>query len=101
MTTRMQIYSLRPPAVAIGFGIVTRVHLQTYEQGLVRSPSQKCDGSVLDTSMKDFVRLSAAPDCDKHVSFLVLFAYIGSVGLSDIVNSCMAILCRILPSTQA
>lgn len=69
------------------FGIVTRIDLQTYEQGLVWSASQMCNASVLDANIKEFVRLSEAADYDEHASFLMSFAYIGSMGLSIIANT--------------
>ena len=46
-----------------------------------------CDVSVLDTNIREFVRLSAARDYDEHASFLLSFAYIGSMGASIIANT--------------
>jgi hypothetical protein len=68
------------------FGIVTRVDLETYEQGLLWSAFQVCDASVLDANIKEFVRLSAADDYDEKTSFLMSFAYAGSMGGSFIAN---------------
>lgn len=46
-----------------------------------------CDASVLDSSVKEFVRLSTAHEYDENTSFLLSFAYIGSMGLSVIANT--------------
>lgn len=69
------------------FGIVTRIDLETFEQGLLWSASVMCDTSVLDGNIKEFVRLSAADHFDKKASFLLSFAYIGSMRLSALANT--------------
>ncbi|KAH8768287.1 hypothetical protein F5883DRAFT_494823 [Diaporthe sp. PMI_573] len=68
------------------FGIVTRVDLETYEQGLLWSAFLVCDASVLDVNINEFVRLSAANEYDQKASFLISFAYAGSMGGSFIAN---------------
>lgn len=69
------------------FGIVTRIDLETYEQGLIWNGFLMCDMSVLDVNIKEFVRLSAADGYDKHASFIFSFAYIGSMGMSIVANA--------------
>lgn len=69
------------------FGIVTRIDLETFEQGLLWSASLAFGTSVLDADVKEFVRLSAAKDFDEDASFLLSLAYIGSMGASLIVNT--------------
>ncbi|KAK8062253.1 hypothetical protein PG997_014350 [Apiospora hydei] len=69
------------------FGIVTRIDLQTFEQGLVWSASLMCDTSVLEVTIQEFVRLSTAKDYDEHASFLLSFAHIGSMSMSVIANT--------------
>lgn len=69
------------------FGIVTRIDFETYEQGLLWNASLVCNISVIDANIKEFVRLSAADDYDQHASFLLSFAYVGSMGLSIVVNT--------------
>lgn len=68
------------------FGIVTRIDLETFEQGLLWSASLVCDVSVLDSNIKEFVRLGAADAYDEHASFLLSFAYVGSMGVPIVVN---------------
>lgn len=69
------------------FGIVTHIDFETYEQGLIWSASLMCGTSALDANIKEFVRLSAADECDERASFLLSFAYIGSMNLSAIANT--------------
>lgn len=69
------------------FGVVTRIDLETFEQGLLWSASLVCETSVLDANIKEFVCLSAADNYDGHASFLLSFAYVGSMGLSIVVNT--------------
>ncbi|KAK8030083.1 oxidoreductase FAD-binding protein [Apiospora rasikravindrae] len=69
------------------FGIVTRIDLQTFEQGPVWSASLMCDTSVIDATIQEFVRLSAAKDYDEYASSLLSFAHIGSMPLSVIANT--------------
>ncbi|KAJ0114775.1 hypothetical protein J7T55_004516 [Diaporthe amygdali] len=69
------------------FGIVTLIDLETYDQGLLWSASLMCDASVVESNAKEFVRLSTAHDYDEKASFLLSFAYIGSMGLSVIANT--------------
>lgn len=69
------------------FGVVTRIDLETYEQGLLWTGSVMCDVSVLDANIKEFVRLSASDDYDEKASFLLSFAYIGSLRLSALANT--------------
>lgn len=69
------------------FGIVTRIDLETFEQGLLWSASLAFGTSVLDADVKEFVRLSADKDFDEDASFILSLAYIGSMGASLIVNS--------------
>lgn len=69
------------------FGIVTRVDLETFEQGLLWSASLVCDASVLDSNIEEFVRLSAGNEYDERASFLMSFAYVGSMGVPIIVNT--------------
>ncbi|KAF2650541.1 putative oxidoreductase [Lophiostoma macrostomum CBS 122681] len=56
------------------FGVVTRIDLETFEQGLLWHASLVCDNSVLHTTIQEFVRLSAAEDYDEYASFLLTFA---------------------------
>lgn len=69
------------------FGVVTRIDLETFEQGLLWSASLVCETSVLDANIKEVVCLSAADNYDGHASFLLSFAYVGSMGLSIVVNT--------------
>lgn len=69
------------------FGIVTRIDLETFEQGLLWSASLAFGTSVLDADIKEFVRLSADKDFDEDASFLLSLAYIGSMKASLIVNT--------------
>lgn len=69
------------------FGVVTRIDFETYEQGLLWSASLICDTSVLDANIKEFVRLSAADDCDPKASLLLTFAYISSMNRTAIANT--------------
>ncbi|KAK7959420.1 oxidoreductase- FAD-binding [Apiospora aurea] len=69
------------------FGIVTRIDLQTFEQGLVWSASLMCDTSALDATVQEYIRLAASPDYDEHASFLLSFAHIGAMSMSVIADS--------------
>lgn len=69
------------------FGVVTRIDFETYEQGLLWSASVMFDTSVLDANIKEFVRLSAADGYDEKASFLLSFAYIGSMNLTALANT--------------
>ncbi|KAK6203662.1 hypothetical protein LQW54_008868 [Pestalotiopsis sp. IQ-011] len=69
------------------FGIVTRIDLETFEQGFLWSASLAFGTSVLDADVKEFVRLSADKDFDQDASFLLSLAYIGSMGASLVVNT--------------
>ncbi|KAK8112600.1 oxidoreductase [Apiospora sp. TS-2023a] len=69
------------------FGIVTRIDLQTFEQGLLWHASVMRDTSVLDADIKEFVRLSTAEDYDEHASFILCFAHIGAMGKSVLVDT--------------
>lgn len=71
------------------FGIVTRIDMQTFEQGLFWNASQMRNTTVLDADIKEFVRLSTAEDCDEHASFILVFVYIGSMGMSVLVDTLM------------
>ncbi|KAK8079211.1 hypothetical protein PG994_003018 [Apiospora phragmitis] len=51
------------------FGIVTRIDLQTFAQGLLWSASLMCDTSTLDATIQEYVRLSASKDYDEYASF--------------------------------
>lgn len=69
------------------FGIVTRADLETHEQGLLWHASLLCDSSALESNIKEFVRLSTGNNYDENASFMLSFAYIGSMRLSAIVNT--------------
>lgn len=69
------------------FGVVTRIDFETYEQGLLWSASVMCDTSVLNANIKEFVQISAADGYNEKASFLLSFAYIGSMGLTALANT--------------
>ncbi|KAJ4351430.1 uncharacterized protein N0V89_006772 [Didymosphaeria variabile] len=69
------------------FGVVTRIDLNTYEQGPIWSGFSLSETTVLDANIKEFVRISTAKDYDQHASFMLSFAYVGPLGGSLLANT--------------
>jgi hypothetical protein len=67
-------------------GIVTRVDLKTFDQGLVWSASIYNLISTINDQIKIFVKLAAAENYDENASFITGFAYSQAHGLTIIDN---------------
>jgi FAD/FMN-containing dehydrogenase len=68
------------------FGIVTRIDLKTFNQGLLWTGTIYHPISTLDDHAKIFANMATASNYDKDASFIVAFGYSQSQGVSLIVN---------------
>lgn len=68
------------------FGIVTRVDLVTFEQGLLWSDTTFNSLSVVDDQAKIYSKLMAADNYDENASFLTGWAYSAAEGLTVALN---------------
>ena len=68
------------------FGIVTRIDLKTFEQGLLWSASIYNPVSTIDEQVKIFANLTAANNYDENASFITGFGYSQVQGLKVIDN---------------
>ncbi|RYP84556.1 hypothetical protein DL769_001144 [Monosporascus sp. CRB-8-3] len=68
------------------FGIVTRIDLKTFEQGLVWNSTTYHPISTIDDHVKIFANISAAENYDENASFITGFGYSQSQGLTVINN---------------
>lgn len=68
------------------FGVVTRIDLVTFDQGLLWSASIYNPISTIDDQAKIFAKLAAAENYDENASFITGFGYSQSQGLTIIDN---------------
>lgn len=69
------------------FGVVTRLDFETFPQGDLWTASLVCSTEVVDSNIREFVNASKAEGYDENASFIMSFAYIGSMGTSIIANT--------------
>ncbi|KAI0003881.1 hypothetical protein F4779DRAFT_621681, partial [Xylariaceae sp. FL0662B] len=68
------------------FGIVTRVDLTTFKQGLVWAGTVYNTLSNVDDVIREFVKINSADAYDEHASFITTFGYSQAQGLAVISN---------------
>jgi hypothetical protein len=68
------------------FGVVTRVHLETFEQGLIWGGSIYHSTSTIGDQLKGFASVNSADNYDQYASLITSFGFAGGQG-SAVVNS--------------
>jgi hypothetical protein len=66
------------------FGIVTRVDLQTFQQGLIWAATLYNDLSLVDSVISEFVKINSPTTYDEYASLIVTFGFSQARGLSVI-----------------
>lgn len=68
------------------FGIVTRIDLTTFEQGLIWAGTIYNNLSLVYSIIGEFVKINSARAYDEHPSFIAIFGYSQAQGLAVISN---------------
>ncbi|KAI1087034.1 putative oxidoreductase [Rostrohypoxylon terebratum] len=62
------------------FGVVTRVDIQTFEQGLMWGGKAYHPMSTIDVQIREFVKINSADDYDEYASLVTSFGYSTAMG---------------------